>query len=65
MTLLLDKVPLWVRPVLGLALVVIGSILALHSSASIKIFVILVACGLITVGVSRIIGAFGKEPDEE
>lgn len=65
MTLLLDKVPLWVRPVLGLALVVIGSILALHSSASINIFVILVACGLITVGVSRIIGAFGKEPDEE
>lgn len=65
MTRLLHKIPLWVRPVLGLALVAIGSILALHSSASIKVFVILVACGLVTVGVSRIIGAFGKEPDED
>lgn len=65
MTHLLHKIPLWVRPILGLALVVIGSILALNSSASIKVFVVLVACGLITVGVSRIIGFFGKEPDED
>ncbi|PQZ89548.1 lipase [Arthrobacter sp. MYb227] len=65
MTHLLHKIPLWVRPILGLALVVMGSILALNSSASVKVFVVLVACGLITVGVTRIVGIFGKEPDED
>lgn len=65
MTRLLQKIPLWVRPALGLALVAMGSILALNPSLSIKVFVIFVACGLIAVGVARIVGAFDHEPNED
>ena len=61
----MQKIPLWVRPIFGLALVIVGAVLALNSSASIKVFVVLVACGLIAVGVSRIIDASHNDSAEE
>ncbi len=59
------KIPLWVRPFLGLGLVVLGVVLALNSSASIQVFVALTGLGLVTVGVVRIIDAFKADPDDE
>ncbi|MGB9035437.1 hypothetical protein BLJ79_10460 [Arthrobacter sp. UCD-GKA] len=54
----------WVRPLLGLALLGLGTVLALHSSASIKVFVVLVAAGLVAVGVLRILEAIDTDADQ-
>src|SRR6185312_12317318 len=54
----------WVRPLLGLALLGLGTVLALHSSASIKVFVVLVAAGLVAVGVLRILEAIDIDADQ-
>ncbi|MFF5792986.1 lipase family protein [Paeniglutamicibacter sp. NPDC012692] len=59
----MKKIPLWVRPFLGLALVVLGAVLALNSSASIRVFVLAVSVGLVVVGIARVIEAFGNDAD--
>ncbi|MFD1916189.1 lipase family protein [Paeniglutamicibacter kerguelensis] len=59
----MKKIPLWVRPFLGLAMVVLGAVLALNSSASIQAFVLAVSVGLVAVGIARIIEAFGEDAD--
>lgn len=64
MTGMLRRIPSWMRPVLGLGLVAVGSVLALHSSASIRVFVALVAAGLLGVGITRIIEAAGGGDEE-
>lgn len=65
MTAQLQKIPRWVRPILGVGLVILGIVLALNSSASIQVFVVLVGCALIIVGVSRLLESFGKNPEAE
>lgn len=54
----------WARPLLGVGLVVLGSVLALNSAASIRVFVVLVAAGLVAVGVLRLVEALGGDGDE-
>lgn len=61
----MHRTPGWVRPVLGAALAVLGSVLALHSAASIEVFVVLVSAGLVALGVARIAGALGRDGDGE
>lgn len=61
----MKKIPLWVRPFLGVGLVVLGVVLALNSAASIHVFVALTGLGLVTVGVVRIIDALKADPDDE
>ena len=59
----MKKIPLWVRPFLGLAMVVLGAVLALNSSASIQVFVLAVSVGLVVVGITRVIEVFGDDAD--
>lgn len=54
----ITRIPLWVRPLLGIFLVVLGSILALHAAVSIELFVLLIGAGLIFAGGARIVEAF-------
>ena len=58
---IMKRIPLWVRPFLGLALVVLGAVLALNSSASIQVFVLSLSVGLAVVGTARVIEAFGED----
>lgn len=57
----LGRLPRWVHPLTGLGLVVLGSVLALHSSASVQLFIVLASAGLIAVGITRILEAAGSD----
>ena len=64
MTEMMRRIPAWVRPFLGLALVVLGAVLALHSAASIQVFIGLVSAGLMVLGVARSLEALGRDGNE-
>ncbi|GAA4379715.1 lipase family protein [Paeniglutamicibacter cryotolerans] len=50
----IGRFPRWIHPVFGLGLVMLCSILALNSSASVRLFIILSAAGLMVIGITRI-----------
>ena len=62
---MIRRIPRWVGAALGLVLVSLGSVLALHSNASIRVFVALLAAGLVAVGISRVIEASTGSADAE
>ncbi|NKG21169.1 lipase family protein [Paeniglutamicibacter terrestris] len=54
----ITRIPRWVRPLLGIFLVILGSVLALHAATSIELFVLLIGGGLVFAGGARIVDAF-------